>query len=108
MKNMLSGLLLMGVAAALPTSANSVPFGHPIDAKRSGFVSVRSAKASCTAVAVGRDLLLAPASCIDASEAQHPELLGWFMDAQDSTENPVREVTLDPSGRFALLRPDVS
>ena len=104
MKNMLSGLLLMGVAAALPTSANSVPFGHPIDAKRSGFVSVRSAKASCTAVAVGRDLLLAPASCIDASEAQHPELLGWFMDAQDSTENPVREVTLDPSRRFALLR----
>lgn len=104
MKNILSGLLMMGVAAALSAPALAVPFGHAIDAKRSGFVSLRGKGASCTAVAVARDLLLAPARCIDPSEVQHPELLGWFMDAQDSTENPVREVTVDPRGRFALLR----
>jgi hypothetical protein len=104
MKTKLSVLFLLGVMVALAAPTQVVVYGYQIDPARSGFVSLRGMRTSCTAVAVGPALLLAPASCINPSEVQHPELLGWFMAGQDSTENPVREVTLDARGRFALVR----
>lgn len=106
MKNILPAFFITAVVLILAPTAQAVPFGYSIEASGSGFVSLRGMNASCTAVALAPDLLLAPSSCISASEVQHPELLGWFMGGQDSVENPVREVTLEPAHRprFALLR----
>jgi len=100
-------LLLFALALffAAP-AAQAFSGGTQIPVENSGFVLVRSAGATCTAVALTPDLLLTARACVGTSEAQNPEMIGWFMGAQDSDDNPVREVSYDvvQQSPFALLR----
>ena len=103
---MRSSLLAALSAALLSAPALAFQGGTEIPVDRSGFVLLRSAGATCTAVALTPDLLISARACVGGSEAQNPEMLGWFMGEQDSDDNPVREVSFDlvQDSPFVLLR----
>ncbi len=97
-------LLLAALAATHSGRADALINGRPTRADGSGFVHLHGAMSTCSGTLIAPDTILTSKGCFTAAEVIHADLAGWFMGADDSDKNALREIHPHPTLDAALVR----